>query len=146
MDSAFKYIKDNRGIEKEINYPYEGRQGSCRFNPAYTGASIGGYSDVQSGNEGALQNAVLKQPVSVAIDASHSSFQLYKDGIYYESACSSSSLDHGVLVVGYGSENGDYYIVKNSWGVNYGKAGYLWMSRNRNNNCGIATSASVPTS
>jgi len=144
MDSAFRYIIDNNGIDTESSYPYQTAQGACRFNSANIGATMKSFSDMPSGNEGALQNAILKQPVSVAIDAGHTSFQLYKTGIYFESACSTSNLDHGVLAIGFGSENGDYYIVKNSWGLNWGMGGYLWMSRNRGNNCGIATSASVP--
>jgi len=144
MDSAFKYIIANNGIDREADYPYQAAAGSCRFQSAWTGATMKGYSDVQSGNEGALASAANSQPVSVAIDASHQSFQLYSNGIYFESACSSSALDHGVLVIGYGSDNGDYWIVKNSWGTGWGMSGYIWMSRNRNNNCGIATMASVP--
>ena len=64
-----------------------------------------------------LAIAVARQPVAVAVDASHQSFQLYEEGIYYNSNCSSTSLDHSMLVVGYGTMNGeDYWIVKNSWG------------------------------
>lgn len=144
MDDAFQYIIANNGIDTESSYPYQAVQGACRFQASNTGASMKSYSDVQSGNEGALTNAANNQPVSVAIDASHNSFQLYSSGIYSEPACSSSSLDHGVLVIGYGSDNGDYYIVKNSWGTSWGMSGYIWMSRNNNNNCGIATAASVP--
>jgi len=146
MDLAFKYIIANNGIDLEEDYPYQAVQGSCRFQAQWTGASIKAYSDVQSGNEGALTSAANNQPVSVAIDASHQSFQLYQNGIYYEPACSTTSLDHGVLVIGYGSDNGDYYIVKNSWGTGWGMSGYIWMSRNQGNNCGIATAASVPLS
>jgi len=144
MDDAFRYIIANNGIDKEDNYPYQAVQGSCRFQSAWTGASIKSFSDVQSGNEGALTNTINQQPVSVAIDASHQSFQMYQSGIYSESQCSTTSLDHAVLAIGYGSNNGDYYIVKNSWGTSWGMNGYIWMSRNNNNNCGIATMASIP--
>jgi cathepsin L len=146
MDDAFEYVIQNNGIDTEASYPYTAQDGTCQYNRANCGSTLAAYQDVTSGSEAALQVASATiGPVSVAIDASHSSFQLYNSGVYYEPDCSSTSLDHGVLAVGYGTTGGsDYWIVKNSWGTDWGMNGYIWMSRNRNNNCGIATMASYP--
>ena len=102
--------------------------------------------DITKYSEQDLQVAVAGVgPISIAIDASHQSFQMYRSGVYYEPTCSSTQLDHAVLVVGYGTLNGeDYWLVKNSWGVNWGMDGYIMMARNRNNQCGVATAASYP--
>lgn len=89
---------------------------TCRFSPDNVGATDSGYVDVDSGDEDALKEACAANgPISVAIDASHESFQLYESGVYDEESCSSIELDHGVLVVGYGTDSvgGDYWIVKN---------------------------------
>jgi len=149
MDSAFKYIIANKGIDTEASYPYRGAMGTCRYTTANIGATLKSYADVAKGSESALQTAIQNVgPISVAIDASKQSFQLYKTGVYYEATCSATRLDHGVLAIGYGTDtatNSDYYIVKNSWGPIWGQSGFIWMSRNRSNNCGIATSASYAT-
>jgi len=144
MDNGFKYVIAVKGLDTEASYGYTGRDGTCHFNAANIGARISSYRDVGRGSESGLQSALNGQPVSVAIDASQRSFQLYKSGIYFESACSSTRLDHGVLAVGYGSEGGNYWLVKNSWGTGWGQGGYIQMAKDRNNNCGIATQASYP--
>jgi len=145
MNSAFDYVISNKGIDSEKSYPYEAKDDKCRFNAANVAGTITGYTNVASGNENSLTSAITSAPVSVAIDASHNSFQFYQTGVYYEPQCSSTALDHGVLAVGYGTESdGDYYIVKNSWGADWGQAGYIFMARGRNNNCGIATASSFP--
>jgi cathepsin L len=149
MDQAFQYIISNNGIDTEDSYPYTATgPNNCDFNSANVGALLSSFTDVTSGDESALQKAVTAQPVSVAIDASQQSFQLYTSGVYNEPDCSSSQLDHGVLAVGYGTDasNTDYWIVKNSWGTGWGMQGYIWMSRNAQNQCGIATAASFPIS
>lgn len=184
MDFAYQYIKDNHGIDTENSYPYKARQRKCHFRKDSVGADDTGFTDLPEGDEEALKVAVATQgPISVAIDAGHRSFQLYRSGrsftifrgrrspffeccfdacrqiitaavwvlnvfpgVYYEKDCSAEQLDHGVLVVGYGkdSQHGDYWIVKNSWGIKWGEEGYVRMARNRDNHCGIASKASYP--
>merc|ERR1712212_836861 len=141
IDLAFDYIKANDGIESESSYPYTARDGTCRDYASAT-ASIKSYVDVSAFSEKSLQNAVgTKGPVSIGIDASHQSFQLYSDGIYNEPSCSEFRLDHGVLAVGYGD---GYWLVKNSWGTGWGMSGYIKMTRDGSNQCGVATEASYP--
>ncbi|KAG1679591.1 Cathepsin L [Nymphon striatum] len=146
MDNAFRYIKSNKGVDTEKSYPYTAEDGTCHFKKQDIGATDSGFVDIASGDEKALQKAVATVgPISVAIDASHISFQLYSEGVYNEPECSSTALDHGVLAVGYGSDNGkDYWLVKNSWGPGWGVSGYIKMTRNGNNQCGIATKSSYP--
>ncbi|XP_052197962.1 cysteine proteinase mucunain-like [Diospyros lotus] len=148
MDYAFEFIVGNGGIDTEAHYPYRGVDGTCdpiRKNAKV--ASIDGYEDVPPYNEKALKKAVAHQPVSVAIEAGGRIFQLYESGIF--SGNCGVALDHGVAVVGYGTENGmDYWIVRNSWGTGWGENGYIRMERNvaraRTGKCGIAMQASYP--
>jgi len=146
MDFAFQYIKDNGGIDTEESYPYQAQDATCRFKKGSIGATDAGFVDVAENDEAKLQEAVATVgPISVAIDAGHDSFQLYKSGVYDEPACT-DNLDHGVLIVGYGNFNGkDYWLVKNSWGIGWGQQGYIMMTRNGGNQCGIASKASYPT-
>nr|AKU38390.1 cathepsin L3 [Eudiplozoon nipponicum] len=153
MDNAFAYIKATNGIDYEDKYPYvSGDTGSaedtCYFKEEDIGAVDTGYVDIPTEDEAALQEAVANVgPVSVAINAGRADFMMYKQGIYKPDECPGqmNDLDHGVLVVGYGSENGqDYWIVKNSWGPDWGESGYIRMARNSGNLCGIATAASYP--
>jgi len=145
MTQAMDYIIANNGIDTEASYPYTAEDGTCSFNAKNVGATLKSYVNVVSGNETDLLLKASQGPTSVAIDASQNSFQLYSSGVYNELACSSTQLDHGVLVVGWGSSSGTpYWLVKNSWGTDWGISGYIWMSRNNNNQCGIATSATIP--
>jgi len=147
MDYAFKYVLDNHGIDKEDSYPYEAQDDTCRYNPDESGADDKGFVDIREGSEHALKKAIAtKGPVSVAIDASHESFQFYNHGVYADPACTAENLDHGVLAVGYGiTEDGDdYWLVKNSWGTTWGDQGYVKIARNQDNMCGISSAASFP--
>jgi C1A family cysteine protease len=96
-----------------------------------------------------LKAAVAKQPVAVAIEADTKYFQSYSGGVLTSSSCG-TSLDHGVLAVGYGEENGQkYWLVKNSWGTSWGEQGYVKIGRSDSTNdagiCGIAMDPSFPT-
>ena len=104
--------------------------------------------DINSGNQLFLKEAVSRGPVSIAIEADTRLFQFYSGGIITDTMCG-ESLDHGVLVVGYGEEQGEkYWLVKNSWGESWGEDGYVRIARsdseNDNGICGIAMQASYP--
>ena len=145
MDDAFEYVIQNKGIDTEAAYPYRAVDGKCNFKNNSIGATIVSYTKVQKGSELALKSAVADiGPVSVGIDASKLSFQFYQYGVYDEPDCS-EQLNHGVTVVGYGTLNGvAHWKVKNSWGTSWGDRGYIKMSRNKRNQCGIANLASYP--
>jgi len=141
MDDAFNWIVSHRGIASESSYPYTARDGTCRDVPSVS--TISGYKDVQQGSEAALMQALQSQPVSIAIEADQSSFQMYKSGVF-QGPCG-AQLDHGVLLVGSGTDGGlNYWRVKNSWGSSWGDNGYIRIIRDRNM-CGLANMASYPT-
>ena len=151
MDNAFEWIEKN-GIAAESAYPYtsgSGMTGSCnKAKSAVPVVTVTGFKDVAKNDEDALKSAVAQQPVSIAIEADKSVFQLYKSGVLDSPMCG-TKLDHGVLLVGYGSQktllgNKEYWKVKNSWGPTWGDEGYIKMARGKNM-CGIATQPSYPT-
>ena len=150
MDNAFKYAIKNSGLCSEEDYPYQAEQGQCQENQCNNVVNISDYSDVEQNNEHILMRAVSQQPISVAIQANLSSFRFYKSGVYQDPQCG-DQLDHGVLIVGYGTDRFqglDYWIVKNSWGPEWGDNGYIKILRNYDQSesgmCGIASQPSFP--
>ncbi|KAJ6769967.1 CYSTEINE PROTEASE FAMILY C1-RELATED [Salix purpurea] len=122
MDYAFQWVISNGGLDTESDYPYTGVDGTCNTaKEEKKVVSIDGYEDIDQ-SDSALLCATVQQPISVGMDGSALDFQLYTGGIY-DGDCSDdpNDIDHAVLIVGYGSENGeDYWIVKNSWGTEWG--------------------------
>lgn len=149
LHRAFEFIKENGGIDTDRSYPYKGIGGICKYNPKNAGAKLRDVKDISEGDELKLQQAIATiGPISISVDSSRESFQHYSGGIYYDRKCSSNvyDLDHSMVVIGYGTDkNGkDYYIIKNSYGTDWGEKGYMRLARNRNNHCGIANDAMYP--
>ncbi|XP_045477250.1 procathepsin L-like [Harmonia axyridis] len=142
VDQAFYYVS-RTGIMTDYSYPFIGTEGSCRFSDS--GIRISGIIKIPSGDEKALQEAIaVGGAVSVGIDATEK-LQRYKGGILDDDLCRNDSMKHWVLIIGYGKEdNKDYYIIKNSWGEQWGEKGYFRLARNKNNQCAVATLASFP--
>ncbi|CAH6796034.1 Testin [Phodopus roborovskii] len=146
---AFQYVMDSGGLAAEESYPYTGRGTKCRYQAENSAANVKDFVQIPR-HEEALMKAVAKVgPISVAVDASHISFQFYESGIYYEPQCRRVHLNHAVLVVGYGfegeqSDGNSYWLVKNSWGEEWGMKGYMKIAKDWNNHCGIATHATYP--
>nr|AAQ11970.1 putative gut cathepsin L-like cysteine protease [Callosobruchus maculatus] len=142
MGQAFDFVQDE-GIQTEESYPYEGRRSSCKKSGEYV-TKVKTYVFPLDEQEMA-RTVAAKGPVAVAIEASQLSF--YDKGIVDERCrCSNKreDLNHGVLVVGYGSENGvDYWIVKNSWGADWGEKGYFRLKKDVKA-CGIGTYNTYP--
>jgi len=147
MDSAFDWAKKNGGVCTESGYPYTSgttkKAGTCNQSKCTKDAKSAPtkYVDVTKNSDTALVSALNLQPVSVAIEADQSAFQLYKSGVF--TAACGTKLDHGVLAVGYGTDakSGlNYYRVKNSWGTSWGDQGYIYLQRGvsqREGQCGI---------
>lgn len=128
----------------ESDYPYTGTVGKCLFEEKPHTGKITDYGNVFNFDEDDLEAKVQVGPVSCTIDATTSAFQLYSGGIFDDESCSETILNHGCCCIGFGSENGvKYWLVRNSFGTLWGERGYIRMIR-KNNQCGIASFASIP--
>jgi len=155
LDQAFAWVQEN-GICADSDDSYkcvdatsaECANATCNANCTKVLAigDVIGKTDVDH-TENALEAAVAQQPVAVAIEGDKPVFQHYVSGVLASDACG-TSLDHGVLVVGYGTDHGQkYWKVKNSWGTTYGEQGYIRLARGKateGGECGIRSMASFP--
>jgi len=146
MEGAFKYLIEH-GQCTLASYPYTAKDGSCHSCSAVVHFSS--CSDVKPNDQLSLKAAVSIQPIAIAIEADTRYFQSYSSGVLTSSSCG-TQLDHGVLIVGYGVENGQkYWLVKNSWSASWGENGYVKIARSDSTNdagiCGIAMDPSFPS-
>jgi C1A family cysteine protease len=143
MVLAYMYA-EKTGLELEAEYPYTAKNGKhCEAVKAKEVVKTTGFHEVRK-SAAQMKAAITKQPVSVAIEADKTVFQHYKSGVITSKACG-TKLDHGVLAVGYGTdeETGhDYFLVKNSWGATWGDKGYVKIGQE--NVCGILDMAAYP--
>ena len=144
MDRAFSYTKTHP-LETEDEYPYTAKSHGlfgCKYDKSKGKVGASTYTDVKHNDASQLKAALNQQPVSVAIEADKTAFQQYTSGVITGSACG-TQLDHGVLAVGYGTENGvEYFLVKNSWGPSWGDNGFVKIGTD--NVCGILQQPSYP--
>ena len=142
MTNAFEYVM-KKGLCTEEDYPYHAKDEDCKDDKCTAAIHIKGYEEVAQFDGKALKAAVTKAPVSVAVEADSAVFQMYKSGVVDSDACG-TSLNHGVLAVGYTDE---YWIVKNSWGEKWGDNGYIKIAYKETGAgiCGINMDASYPT-
>lgn len=147
MDTGFEYV-ETAAMCTEDTYPYTQAGGSCKSDctVGIPRGGVTGYKDVDVNSDQALMSALQGQPVSVAIEADQTAFQLYESGVL-TGECG-SNVDHGVLAVGYGTEGGtDYWMIKNSWGGNWGEQGHVRIQRRSSQDpgeCGILSMSSYP--
>jgi len=137
MENAFQYLQEVGGIEKQGDYIYTGREGSCAFNKEKVALKVTGWESAGEDEKKIKEFLYNTGPLSVALNAD--TLQFYQGGIITASAaeCDPEGLNHGVTLVGYGSENGtDFWIVRNSWGSAWGEEGYFRIQRGAQT-CGI---------
>jgi len=150
MGDAYDYDRTNGGISNATVYKYLAvKQATCKYTT--TGnvlPKMSNYAYTIQGDETDLKNQLFTRGVmAVAMQASGTGFQNYVGGIY--SCANFTAVDHGVLLVGYGTNTTsqqDYWIVKNSWGTSWGEQGYFRVLRNKGSAlaCGIPEYANYP--
>ena len=140
---AFRYIRHAGGLTKQSEYPYNAKDGSCQ-HPKDLYAKLDTWVNVKSDVE-SVEAAVTQQPLAIAIHANP--IMHYTSGIFEDQHCG-TQLNHAVGLDGYGSQGGqDYWIVRNSWGTDWGEDGYIRMAKGtgaRGGTCGLLMETSFP--
>jgi len=148
MTGGMQYAADNGGLCSESEYSYTARDGTCKASSCGTKYDKNtGYTKVTPYSSSALEAATAEGCVSIGIEADQTAFQHYSSGVL-TGQCG-TRIDHGVLVVGYGTSGSQqYWKVKNSWGKTWGMEGYVDICRNcdkngRDGECGILMEPNV---
>jgi len=144
---AFNYYQSHNA-ELESVYPYTAVGGTCVYNEASaTAVDVTSHTNVQADSPDQMKAGLAQQPLSVSIQADTYVFQTYKSGVLNSTKCG-TQLDHAVLAVGYGTEDGqDYWLVKNSWGTTWGLDGYIKLAIvDGDGICGVQMGPLYPTS
>lgn len=140
MEYTFEWIKSNGGLMLESDYAYTGKKGTCKSDSSKYAVKVTGYNKLSSDDENDILNYLVETgPLAIAVNADP--LQNYISGIasYSKSTCDPSGINHAVNLVGYGVENGTkYWLVRNSWGADWGEDGYFRMLRG-SGTCGINT-------
>jgi cathepsin L len=151
QDSAYKYYEAGYDAMLESNYEYTSGGGDdstkCLYDASQaTNVTVSKYVDVTPSSPSQMMAALNTQPLAVAIEADKMVFQTYHSGVMTSSKCG-TTLDHAVLVVGYGNEDGqDYWLVKNSWNTTWGDQGYIKLGRTSTDGiCGVQIDPNQPT-
>jgi cathepsin F len=140
MHQAMIYVKKN-GLLTENKYPYVGIQGTCNYDSKAVAVKIDDYeliANFKPRKEDDIRDILVSTgPLSIAINANP--FQFYTGGVLDPKICNKATLNHGVLLVGYGKENGhEFWIIKNSWGNKWGEHGYIRIIKGKGA-CGLNT-------
>ncbi|KAI5447771.1 hypothetical protein KIW84_015281 [Lathyrus oleraceus] len=138
---ALSWVEGNKGLATQDDYRYTEKKGDCRSSKIRNSATsrIKSHHLVKS-SEKAMLCAVAKQPLKVSIHAETREIQHYFGGVFRGQDCPFNSTDtnHGLVIVGYDSEgSNEYWIVKNSWGTDWGKKGYIFIKRNTGKKHGV---------
>jgi len=140
MDRTFNWT-EKHPLCAESSYPWTERSGKCHSCPPVPGCKVIGFTEIPEGDDKALMEALNKQPIAVAVDASSWSF--YSGGVF-DGKCDSKQVDHTALLIGYGTDSGkQYWTLQNSWGASWGEKGYIRLIR-KPDECGISEMAMYP--
>ena len=138
--TAFKWIKDNGGLQLDEDYPYEAKDQTCQQDITKNVVKVSEYQLLESTDEEVIKQYLYeKGPLSIGINAYPLNW--YASGVidWGNDNCNQDDINHAVVLVGYGhddEEGLDYWRIRNSWGSNWGENGYFRVSRGKGT-CGV---------